>query len=57
MKPAKKPNSKLTARQKRELTRRVYALRGKYKGRGLMKSFLTEKDRENVTLTDKNRKL
>ena len=46
MKPAKKPNSKLTARQKRELTRRAYALRGKYKGRGLMKAFMAEKEHE-----------
>jgi len=46
MKLAKKSNSKLTARQKRELTRRVYALRGKYKGCGLMKSFLAERASE-----------
>jgi len=46
MKLANKPNSKLTPRQKRELARQVYALRGKYKGKGLMKSFLAEKKRE-----------
>ena len=46
MKLAKKPNTKLTARQKRELRQRVYVLRGKYKGKGLMIAFLVEKKRE-----------
>jgi hypothetical protein len=38
-----KPISRLTSRQKKELKRLVYALRGKYKGKGLLKAFLAEK--------------
>jgi hypothetical protein len=34
-----KPIQKLTPRQKRKIRKRIYALRGKYKGRGLMKAF------------------
>jgi len=43
MKPLNKPNAKLKSRYKWKLTRRVYVLRGKYRGRGLMKAFLAEK--------------
>jgi len=46
MNPTNKPKAKLTPRQKKELIRRVYALRGKYKGHGLMKAFLAGKERE-----------
>jgi len=41
-----KPISKFTSRQKKELKRRLYALRGKYKGKGLLKAFLAEKQWE-----------
>jgi len=47
MKSAKKLNLKLTPRQKKELKKRIYALRGKYKGKGLMKALMIEKKRES----------
>jgi len=40
MKLPKKPNPKLTTRQKNDLMWRVYVLRGNYKGRGLMQLVL-----------------
>jgi hypothetical protein len=41
-----KPTAKLTPAQKRKLIRRVYALRGKFKHKGLMKAFLREQEKE-----------
>jgi hypothetical protein len=41
-----KPIPRLTSRQKKELRRRVHALRGKYKGKGLLKAFLMGKKLE-----------
>lgn len=38
--------TKLTPAQKRKLIQRVYALRGKYKNKGLMKALLREKEKE-----------
>lgn len=46
MESINKPKAKLTPLQKKKLIRRVHALRGKYKGMGLMKAFLAEKERE-----------
>lgn len=46
MKPKNKPIPKLTPSQKKELKQRINALRGKYKGRGLMKSFFEGKKQE-----------
>lgn len=39
-------NLKFSLRQKKEFRRRVDALRGKYKGMGLMKALMVEKERE-----------
>ncbi len=46
MKNQKKEIKKLTPAQKGKLIRRVYALRGKYKNKGLMKAFLQNKKSE-----------
>jgi hypothetical protein len=46
MKSTNKPKAKLTSRQKKETIRRAYALRGKYKRRGLMKALVADKERE-----------
>jgi hypothetical protein len=44
--PVNEAEAKLTPRQKKGLTRRVYGLLGKYKGKGMMKVFLVGKKRE-----------
>ncbi|MFZ5905761.1 MAG: hypothetical protein ACOYZ8_19675 [Chloroflexota bacterium] len=46
MKALSKSTEKLTPAQKRKLIQRVYALRGKYKNKGLMMAFLREKEKE-----------
>jgi hypothetical protein len=46
MKSTTKPNPKLTLRQKKELKKRIDALQGKYRGKGLLKAFPVEKELE-----------
>ena len=46
MEPKNKPTPKPMPSQKKELERRINALRGKYKGKGLMNAFLAGKKRE-----------
>jgi len=46
MKHTNKSKTKLTSSQKKELRRRIKVLRGKYKGKGLMKALMAEKEHE-----------